>query len=64
MATGSRKPSKIEQIFIDTSLTQQMTVQDWQHLNQLAQASLPQDDERMVRRIMHSVRRGWIQILN
>jgi hypothetical protein len=55
---------KIEQIFIDTSLTQQMTVQDWQHLNQLAQASLPQDDERIVRRIMHSVRRGWIQILN
>ncbi len=56
--------AKIEQIFIDTSLTQQMTVQDWQHLNQLAQTPLPQDDERMVRRIMHSVRRGWIQILN
>ncbi len=56
--------SKIEQIFIDTSLTQQITAQDWQHLNRLAKTSLPQDDERIVRRIMHSVRRGWIQILN
>jgi len=56
--------SKIEQIFIDTSLTQRMTVQDWQQLNELAQASLAKDDERIVRRIMHSVRRGWIQILS
>lgn len=55
---------QIEQIFIDTSLTQQMTIQDWHLLNQLAQASLPQDDERIVKRIMHSVRRGWIQVLN
>mgnify|MGYP003572523294 CR=1 FL=1 len=56
--------SKVEQIFIDTSLTQRMTVQDWQQLNELAQASLAKDDERIVRRIMHSVRRGWIQILS
>jgi hypothetical protein len=56
--------SKVDQIFINTSLTQQMTVQDWQHLNELAESSLAKDDERMVRRIMHSVRRGWIQVLN
>lgn len=55
---------QIEQLFIDTSLTQQMTIQDWHQLNQLAQVPLPQDDERIVRRIMHSVRRGWIQVLN
>lgn len=56
--------SKVQQIFIDTSLTQRMTIQDWQQLNELAQASLAKDDERMLRRIMHSVRRGWIQILS
>ena len=56
--------SKIYQIFIDTSLSQQMTGQDWQQLNELAESSLAKDDERMVRRIMHSVRRGWIQVLS
>lgn len=56
--------SKIHQIFIDTSLSQQMTGQDWQHLNELAGSSLAKDDERMVRRIMHSVRRGWIRVLS
>ena len=55
---------KIEQIFIDTSLSQQMTKQDWQHINNMAKSTLAKDDERIIKRMMHSVRRGWIQLLN
>ena len=63
MSIKSLNP-KIERIFIDTSLSHQMTPQDWQQINDMAASALAKDDERIVKRIMHSVRRGWIQVLS
>ena len=54
----------IEQIFINTSLSQRITERDWHNLNALSKSNLSPEERQMIQRIKHSIRRGWFSILN
>jgi hypothetical protein len=54
----------IEQLFINTSLSQKITQNDWEKLSIIANSPLTPEEQLMVRRIVHSVRRGWFCILS
>lgn len=53
----------IEQLFINASLSQKITQTDWEKLTVAAKSSLTPEEQLMVKRIVHSVRRGWFLIL-
>lgn len=53
----------IEQLFINASLSQRITQTDWEKLTVAAKSPLTPEEQLMVKRIVHSVRRGWFSIL-
>ncbi len=55
--------NQIENLFIDVSLSQKITETDWQELVAISESPLSPEVQRMVKRILHGVRRGWVSIL-
>ncbi|WP_199249457.1 hypothetical protein [[Phormidium] sp. ETS-05] len=53
----------IEQLFVNTSLSQRITQNEWEQLVTIANSPLTPEEQLMVKRIVHSVRRGWFSIL-
>lgn len=54
----------IRDLFVNTSLSQQISQHDWHLVNALSEYSLPQEERRMIKRLIHSVRRGWFTVLH
>ena len=55
--------AEIEQLFLQASLSQEITETDWQQLEVLSESPLSPEAQRMVKRIVHGVRRGWVTVL-
>lgn len=55
--------NQIENLFIDVSLSQKITETEWRELVAISESSLSPEVQRMVKRIMHGVRRGWVNVL-
>ncbi|MBK4732340.1 hypothetical protein JJD41_21080 [Oxynema sp. CENA135] len=55
--------SQIQEVFINASLSQKVTHREWNLLQHLMQAPLNQEEKRMIRRIVHSVDRGWFSLV-
>ncbi|AFY83249.1 hypothetical protein [Oscillatoria acuminata] len=54
----------VRDMFINASLSQQISFHDWVLLNALPESNLSQEERRMIKRLMHSVRRGWFRVLS
>lgn len=54
----------VRDMFINASLSQQISFHDWVFLNALPESNLSQEERRMIKRLMHSVRRGWFRVLS
>lgn len=55
---------QIEKLFVQASLSQEITETDWQQIAALSeQDPLSPEARRMVKRILHGVRRGWVTVL-
>lgn len=55
--------AQIEELFVQASLSQEITETDWQELEVLSEEALSPEARRMVKRIVHGVRRGWVTVL-
>ncbi|GAB4279476.1 MAG: hypothetical protein Fur0025_06780 [Oscillatoriaceae cyanobacterium] len=55
--------NQIENLFIDVSLSQKITETEWRELVAISESPLSPEVQRMVKRIMHGVRRGWVNVL-
>ncbi|MEB3826061.1 hypothetical protein [Phormidium sp. CCY1219] len=53
----------IRDLFINASLSQQISHHDWKLLHSLSESSLSSEERRMIKRLIHSVKRGWFQVL-
>jgi len=56
--------ANIQDLFIHGSISHQIDQHDWEKINTLSGRTLSPEDELMIKRIRHSVRRGWIQIFS
>ncbi len=56
--------TNIQDLFIHGSISHQINRVDWERVNTLSDSSLSAEDELTVRRIRHSVRRGWITVFS
>jgi hypothetical protein len=56
--------TNIQDLFIHGSISRQISRVDWEKINTLSGKSLSAEDELMVKRIRHSVRRGWINVFS
>ncbi len=64
MQAQANTSTTIHEVFIKSSLSQKISLTDWHKLNlALSEGCLTQEEQRLIRRILHSVRRGWFDIL-
>lgn len=52
----------IQNLFINGSMSHEINQRDWEKINTLSTKSLSAEDKLMIKRIRHSVRRGWINV--
>lgn len=56
--------TNIQDLFIHGSISHQINRVDWEKINNLSSSNLSAEDELMIKRIRHSVRRGWINVFS
>lgn len=54
----------IHNLFINGAMSHQINKRDWEKINTMSSKSLSPEDELMIKRIRHSVRRGWINVFS
>ena len=54
----------IQNLFINGSMSHEINQRDWEKINTLSTQSLSAEDKLMIKRIRHSVRRGWINVFS
>jgi hypothetical protein len=54
----------IQDLFIKGSISHQINRIDWEKINTLSSSHLSAEDKLMIKRIRHSVRRGWINVFS
>ena len=55
--------AKIEELFVASSMSHTISKSDWQMLETLHELPLTLEAERLIKRIMHGVRRGWVSVI-
>ncbi|MCL1466329.1 hypothetical protein [Argonema galeatum] len=57
-------PHTISELFVKVSKSGKMTaIEYYKLLATLAENSLNEDDNRSIKRLLHAVRRGWVQVV-
>lgn len=56
--------SQLEEMFVSASVSQTISKDEWESLNFLAAATLSIEEHRLIKRILHGVRRGWVNIVD
>lgn len=56
--------TNIQDLFINGCISHEINQGDWEKINVLSSKALSPEDELMIKRIRHSVRRGWINIFS
>ena len=55
--------AKIEELFVASTISQTISENDWQMLEALHELPLTLEASRLIKRIMHGVRRGWVSVV-
>ncbi|WP_199247703.1 hypothetical protein [[Phormidium] sp. ETS-05] len=56
--------TQLEELFVSASVSQTISKDEWETLSGLSEAPLSIEAQRMIKRIMHGVRRGWVNIVD
>ncbi len=56
--------TQLEEMFVSASVSQTISKDEWETLTGLSEAALSLEEHRMIKRIMHGVRRGWVNIID
>ncbi len=56
--------TNIQDLFIHGSISHQINRVDWEKINALSGKNLSAEDQLILKRIRHSVRRGWINVFS
>ena len=56
--------TQLEEMFVSASVSQTISKDEWETLTVLSEAALSLEEHRMIKRILHGVRRGWVNIVD
>lgn len=56
--------SQLEEMFVSASVSQTISKDEWEILTVLSAATLSLEEHRIIKRIIHGVRRGWVNIVD